>query len=240
MTTVVVQKQAVSHDTRVPRVLSPVPEAVTHFQSTVSLDSTTLSSATTRTAIPQTSSLLYPPDAYCRLSGSPPIYTIDARKLTAALDHIAEQPLPRTNHVFPWLHGLHPENNIQLAFFTKRRRSLRRTPKCWRGITLIKVGGDLTKSRLKGAVAPDEVLGPSGTSFLDVDPREGFSPRNFQIQTAKLAAMSDIVVYGEEGVDRKDLLRTAVNIATAQEDWMVRNDLGRTTKQFNTFILTSK
>lgn len=185
-------------------------------------------------------SLLYPPDAFARVSNSPPIYSINIVTLAAALEYWASQPLPDPNQVFPWLHGLHPENHLQLGFFTNRRRSLRRTPQCWRGITIVKVGGDMSTSRIKGAVAPDEILAPSGWDFLSIDPREGFSVRNFQIQTAKLATLSDIVVYGQDGVSRKQLLEVAERIATAQYRWRNKNDPDRLLPGFHTFILSSE
>ncbi|KAE8352639.1 hypothetical protein BDV28DRAFT_122414 [Aspergillus coremiiformis] len=187
----------------------------------------------------QTSSLLYPPDRYLQLSNSPALYSIDAVTLASALDHWASQPLPDPSKVFPWLHGLHPENSLQLGFFTNRKRSLRRTPRVWRGITILKVGGDLTTARLKGAVSLDEVLAPSTTDFLAVDPREGFSVRNFQIQTGKLAPLSDVVVYGEDGVTRKQLLDVAGRVATAQHRWRVKNDLDQVLPDYNTFVLSS-
>ncbi|KAL2221839.1 hypothetical protein M432DRAFT_600609 [Thermoascus aurantiacus ATCC 26904] len=187
----------------------------------------------------QPSSLLYPPDNFRQLCNSPPIYSIDISALAAALDHLARQPLPEPKQVFPWLHGLHPENHIQLAFFVNRKRSLRRPPKCWRGLTIVKAGGDLTKSRLKGAVSPEEVLAPSGTEFLQADPPEGFSVRNFQIQTAKLASLSDIVVYGEDGMGEMELISLAERFAIAQQDWRIKYDPGQETPLFNTFILSS-
>ncbi|KAB8225254.1 hypothetical protein BDV33DRAFT_163926 [Aspergillus novoparasiticus] len=187
----------------------------------------------------QTSSLLYPPDSYKQLSSSPAVYSIDAVTLEAALDHWASQPLPDPSKVFPWLHGLHPENHLQLGFFTNRKRSLRRIPRVWRGITIIKVGGDLISGRLKGAVSLDEVLAPSTTEFLAVDPREGFSVRNFQIQTAKLAPLSDIVIYGEDGVTRKQLLDVAGRVAAAQHRWRSKNDPEQVLPVYNTFVLSS-
>ncbi|OGM43442.1 putative protein tyrosine phosphatase Pps1 [Aspergillus bombycis] len=186
-----------------------------------------------------TSSLLYPPDNYKQLSSSPAVYSIDAVGLESALDHWASQPLPDPSKVFPWLHGLHPENHLQLGFFTNRKRSLRRIPRVWRGITIIKVGGDLISGRLKGAVSLDEVIAPSTTEFLAVDPREGFSVRNFQIQTAKLAPLSDIVIYGEDGVNRKQLLDVAGRVAAAQHRWRAKNDLEQVLPVYNTFILSS-
>ncbi|KAB8073996.1 hypothetical protein BDV29DRAFT_191309 [Aspergillus leporis] len=187
----------------------------------------------------QTSSLLYPPEGYTQLSNSPPVYSIDAVALASALDHWASQPLPDSSKVFPWLHGLHPENHLQLGFFTNRKRSLRRTPRVWRGITIIKVGGDLSSARLKGAVSLDEVLAPSTADFLAVDPREGFSVRNFQIQTAKLAPLSDVVVYGEDGVTKKQLVDVAGRVAAAQHRWRSKNDADHTLPVYNTFVLSS-
>ncbi|KAI7249263.1 hypothetical protein KC335_g17852, partial [Hortaea werneckii] len=108
----------------------------------------------------ETTSLLYPPSGFDKITNEPPIYSISAEKLSQAIDHLATQPLPAAEQVFPWLHGLHPENQLQLAFFTARKKSLRRTPKCLRGLTIVKAGGDLSHSRLKGAIAADEILCP--------------------------------------------------------------------------------
>jgi dual specificity MAP kinase phosphatase len=185
-------------------------------------------------------SLLYPPDSNVRLSWSnDPIYEIDAAGVAAALDHLARQPLPDPSQVFPWFHGLHPNNHIQLAFFIARRRSLRRIPKCWRGITIVKAGGDLSCSRLKGALAPDEFLvqTSTGTVFRDLDPKEGFSVRNFQIQAAKSAALSDILVYGNDQVEVQNLAR---EVAAAQRAWRQSQEEKSTcVPQYNTFACMS-
>ncbi|KAF9888713.1 tyrosine/serine/threonine protein phosphatase pps1 [Aspergillus nanangensis] len=187
----------------------------------------------------QPSSLLYPPDAFLRVSDSPPVYSIDAVALSAAVQHFASQPLPDPNLVFPWLHGLHPDNHLQLGFFTNRKRSLRRTPKCWRGLTIIKVGSDLTTARIKGAVAPEEILIPSRKEFPIVDPREGFSVRNFQIQTAKLAPLSDLIIYGDDRLTEKQLRDVAKGIATAQQHWRQMHDPEHLLPVYNTFVLSS-
>ncbi|KAI1610904.1 protein-tyrosine phosphatase [Exophiala viscosa] len=193
-------------------------------------------------AAPKASSLLYPPNNYTKLCNSPPIYGISAKGLAEALEHHASQPLPNPTTVFPWLHGLHPENSIQLAFFVARKKSLRKIPKGLRGITIIKAGGDLSRSRIKGAVAPDEILNLSdsnGRGFLECDPREGFSVRNFHIQAAKLALVSDIVVYGDEDTDHRIIKSVAERTASVQRRW--RKDLescGQTPETFNTFVLT--
>jgi dual specificity MAP kinase phosphatase len=144
--------------------------------------------------------------------------------------------------MFPWLHGLHPENHIQLAFFVARKRSLRRVPKNVRGLTIIKAGGDLSRARIKGAIAPDEVLSlcdDSNKGFLDCDPREGFSVRNFHIQAAKLAQISDIIVYGDEKTDHRIIKSVAERTALVQRRW--RKDLectGQLPENYNTFVLT--
>jgi dual specificity MAP kinase phosphatase len=185
-------------------------------------------------------SLLYPPDRFKKLSKSPPVYSIDGATLAAALDHLATQALPDPKQVFPWLHGLHPFNGVQSAFFVNRRRSLRRIPKCLRALTLVSLDGDLTKSRLRGAVALDEILDHSGTEFIEADPVYGFSVRNFHIQTAKLAPLSDIVIYAERGTNPSHLLEAAQKVAFAQQNWRMKHDPAQEIPLFNTFILSGK
>lgn len=162
----------------------------------------------------QQQSLLFPPDRFPKIDIGPlTIYKLDASLIASAIDHLARQPLPEASQVFPWLHGLHPQNHLQLAFFTQRRKSLRFTPQCLRGITIVKADGDLSTSRLKGAISAKEFMRPGTAEFLDIDPQEGFSVRNFQIQAAKVATVSDIIVYGED----EDLVRKlASEIAAAQ------------------------
>ncbi|RAH44439.1 tyrosine/serine/threonine protein phosphatase PPS1 [Aspergillus brunneoviolaceus CBS 621.78] len=249
MATVVVQQHTLRHSTPPPsgitpalnlnRTSSPIPNKHLPVCPTgpSPVSAHTPSPAGSGNATLQAPSLLHPPDAFLQLSQSPPIYSLDRASLAAALDHWASQPLPDPSQVFPWLHGLHPANHLQVGFFTNRRRSLRRLPICWRGITIVKVGGDLSRARIKGAVSPDEVLGPSGREFLAVDPREGFSVRNFQIQTAKLAPLSDIIVYGEDNVSQNQILDIAARLATAQYHWRLKNDLEQSLPSYNTFIL---
>ena len=147
--------------------------------------------------------------------------------------------MPDPSQVFPWFHGLHPCNHIQQAFFIARRRNLRKTPKCLRGITIVKAGGDLSCSRLKGALAQDEFLLQAGNSsvFREVDPREGFSVRNFQIQAAKSTMVSDIIVYGDDEIEVQKL---AKDCAVAQQSWReTHEEKGHELPQFNTFACTS-
>jgi dual specificity MAP kinase phosphatase len=187
----------------------------------------------------QQASLLYPPDKYvCLESGTLSLYKIDAAGVSVAIEYISRQPLPEPAQVFPWLHGLHPHNHIQQAFFIARRRALRKTPCCLRGVALVKADGDLNVSRLKGALAPQEFLQPgSAGEFQDVDPREGFSVRNFQIQGAKSAMTSDIIVYGEDDVMVRKL---GWDIAAAQHRWREKHEShGHNLPEYNTFICVS-
>lgn len=185
-------------------------------------------------------SLLYPPDRFKKLCKEPPIYAIDASTLAAAIEHLASQPLPDPKQVFPWLHGLHPDNHMQSAFFVNRKRSLRRVPKCLRALTIVKAGGDLSRCRIKGAVAPEEILENSGCELIEADPPEGFSVRNFHIQAAKLAPLSDIVIYGDEDTDRSRVITLAERVSMAQQNWRFRHDPTAETAPFNTFILSSE
>ncbi|WQF81477.1 Putative Dual specificity protein phosphatase [Colletotrichum destructivum] len=184
----------------------------------------------------QQSSLLYPPSKFSKYeSGSVAVYTICPADVAAAVDYISRQPLPDPNQVFPWFHGLHPHNHIQQAFFIARHRSLRKTPTCVRGVTLVKADGDLSVARLKGAIAPQEFIHlTAAPDFLDVDPRDGFCVRNFQIQAAKAAMLSDIVVYGEDDAAVRKL---GLDIATAQLRWRQRHETqGHTIPEYNTFL----
>ncbi|KAJ5152385.1 hypothetical protein N7492_010680 [Penicillium capsulatum] len=251
MTTVVVQQQhPLQHSTpppspiptalAVPRRASPIPNKHLPVCPTGPSPAESVpESPASRTAHDQPSSLLSPPDAFVRIthSPSPVVFAIDGETLAAAIDHAASQPLPDPSQMYPWLHGLHPENHLQVGFFSSRKRASRRAPNCWRGITVVKLGGDLGKARIKGAVSANEVLSPS-SRFLLADPPEGFSVRNFHIQTAKLAAMSDIVVYGEDGSSKAELLALAEDFATAQRAWRTKYDPMQERPAYNTFVAT--
>lgn len=169
-------------------------------------------------------SLLYPPDGYNRVDAGPlAIYQISAAQVADALEFGSTQPLPPPSLVFPWLHGLHPLNHMQQTFFTGQRGSVRKPPSCLRGITLVKADGNLCASRLKGAIAPDEFLQPGlAAEFVDPDPPDGFSVRNFQIQPAKWALVSDIIVYGDDSTHTR---RVAWEIAAAQRQWRDKNSI---------------
>jgi dual specificity MAP kinase phosphatase len=188
----------------------------------------------------ETSSTTYPPEKYCvEFCNDPPVYTITADRMAEALEHMATQPLPSPEKVFPWLHGLHAENQIQLAFFASRRKASRKVPNCIRSLTIVKTGGDLTVSKIKGAIAADEILvsgSDNSPTFIECDPRDGFSVRNFQIQACKLAMVSDIIVYGDQKTHPNDTIALAKIISKAQRQHEARNDYPA--GLFNTFMLS--
>jgi dual specificity MAP kinase phosphatase len=189
-------------------------------------------------------SLLHPPEHYMGLCNSPPIYAIDAPGLAAALNFTSRQPLPDIDQLFPWAHGLHPDNGLQLSFFYARKKSARRTPTCYRGICIVRVGRDVTKSRLKGAIIPEEILPPNPQTpgFLCVDPREGFGVRNFHIQVGKFTGLSDIVVYGDDDTDPSEVMRVAKRISAAQLHYRAQcqSNSGRGFPKYNTFVVESE
>ncbi|CAK7267457.1 tyrosine/serine/threonine protein phosphatase pps1 [Sporothrix epigloea] len=127
---------------------------------------------------------------------------------------------------------------MQQSFFSQRRRTMRKTPCCLRGLTIVKANGQLHTSRLKGAIAPSEFLQTGANAdFLDVDPTEGFSVRNFQIQTAKTAMTSDIIVYGDVDAAVQAMGWT---IANAQQNWRKKHDSeDNTLPVYNTFVCVS-
>jgi dual specificity MAP kinase phosphatase len=192
-------------------------------------------------------SILHPVPSSCKtVHGAPQVYSIDPETLVDALNHIATTPLPLPKHVFPWLHGLHEDNEMQVGYFTNNNKKALTTPKGLRSITLVKCGGDLSKARLKGAIAPCEVLAPTGKSdpvFFDVDPKEGFSCRNFHIQIVKMAMVSDIVVYGDDATMKKDVKELGISIASAQQrhrEKMIAKTGDDHVAKFNTFVLSGR
>lgn len=126
---------------------------------------------------------------------------------------------------------------MQQTFFTGRRGSILKPPSGFRAVTLVKADGDLANSRLKGAIAPDEFMkNGSAAEFIDPDPSDGFSVRNFQIQASKMALVSDIIVYGEDSPRTK---RVAWDIAAAQKKWQEQNGIhADPIQEYNCFLCT--
>jgi len=218
---------------------SPGPAPGAHQQAPVTPPDT----PPTKHSFLQTFSPLHPANAHPRINKSPPVYSIDASTLAKALDYQATQQLPDANQVFPWLHGLHPNNQVQLTFFIARRKSVRATPKCLRGLTIVKVGEDTTQSKLRGALTEEEILltqAQGSANFLEVDPRDGFSVRNFQIQATKMAMVSDIVLYRDKNTSEKRLRDLAKKISSAQRAYEQKRTVTEAdVPSLHTFILNN-
>ncbi|KAK9343335.1 hypothetical protein V1522DRAFT_236349 [Lipomyces starkeyi] len=181
-------------------------------------------------------SLLNPAGQYPAISTSPPVRGLRASQLADALSYAAHQPLPHAQHVFPWLHGLHPENELQLTFLDPSLSHVRGCPSTFRNITLVKLGS-LGSCKLRGTVShkeflPDVSSGQEG--FLNLDPVRGVGLRNFDIQVAKIATLSDIVVYSKKGQPTDGLLGLAKRISQAQ---LYHRSITPGCPEFNTFIV---
>lgn len=100
------------------------------------------------------------------------------------------------------------------------------------------------RSRLKGAISADEFLDSRAKNnpvFLDVDPKDGFSVRNFQIQAAKMAMVSDIVIYRSEDVTNDEFHGLAKSISKAQRVYEERRAVSEEGfGQFHTFVVNSE
>lgn len=214
---------------------------------------TTPSSSDSSSADTPASSLLHPPTGYPKLYEDPTVYGLTAHSLSEALHHVSTLPLPGAHKVFPWLHGLTAENQVQLSFFRGLNKNpVPPIPQCLRGVTIVKAGGNLSFSKLKGAIAPDELLLPpetcvnrhadhceGGPCFMDADPLRGFSVRNFKIQCCKMATVSDIVVYGDDSTPRHEVEALASLVSRAQQTWQKKVDSSSFDERpFNTFLLT--
>lgn len=163
------------------------------------------------------SSRLYPPDSYPSIFEAPPLRAIDAAGVAAALNHTATQPLPNPDEIFPWAHGFHPENHMQMEFFNARKKTVKKAPTCVRLVTVVKVDGDLSSAKLKGAVMPDDIICADGQpQFVSLDPQAGFCVRNFHIQVGKFATLSDIIVYGGPDTSTEEVAEVAKRISAAQ------------------------
>jgi len=83
-----------------------------------------------------------------------------------------------------------------------------------------------------------EEVNQEQSDFIDIDPKDGFGVRNFQIQACKVATVSDIVVYGDARTSREDVEALVCRISRAQAAWQRKMSAGESVRLFNTFVLT--
>jgi len=128
-----------------------------------------------------------------------PVYAITAEQYNRLQDTYLTSPLPN-DILFPWLHGVNGSSYQQCLFFGIRQCLV----PIHRGLTLVHADDALpNQNRLVGSVLPNEIL-TAGESpdFLDTTESElGINLRNFRIQVARYATVSDIVVYGTGAID---------------------------------------
>lgn len=174
-----------------------------------------------------------------------PIHIISASQLDSVYRHYLSRELEhvQSDLLFPWLHGVDGTNYQQNLFFGLKRRAL--LPK-YRGMMIVHVDGqsngqvssamspmaasalavmETSLASLAGSVHIDDILVPGEARFLDtvrpnqasLQPANGINLRNFSIQVAKYATISDIVVVGPHArPDDVHVLHAAERIARAQ------------------------
>ncbi|KAJ2959200.1 hypothetical protein NQZ79_g5272 [Umbelopsis isabellina] len=129
-----------------------------------------------------------------------PIYAITADQYNHIQNTYFATPLPN-DILFPWLHGVSGRSYQQCLFFGIRQCLV----PVHRGLTIVHADAAFpNESRLVGSVLPSEILACNGDSsdFLDTTETElGINLRNFRIQVARYATISDIVVYGSGAID---------------------------------------
>jgi dual specificity MAP kinase phosphatase len=91
-----------------------------------------------------------------------------------------------------------------------------------RGVTVVQAEEQTSKSLLVGSIYPSDIFNPPVSNdgerrgFLKINDSEVVNLRNFKIQVTKYATLSDIVVYGENGLS-DTVLEIAKQAAWAQQ-----------------------
>ena len=104
-----------------------------------------------------------------------------------------------------------------------------------------------SKSLLVGSIYPSDIFNPpipndgennyhEPRGFLKISDSEGINLRNFKIQVAKYATLSDIVVYGENGLN-DTVLEIAKQAAWAQQALREENPNGI---DYEVFVILGK
>ncbi|GEQ72674.1 hypothetical protein JCM33374_g6361 [Metschnikowia sp. JCM 33374] len=97
---------------------------------------------------------------------------ISPKQLSQAFSWYFNNPLPPTNHMFPWLHGLHPENFAQSSFFGSQSKNhipliskdfslTCAKPEQARFIMCVEISGPTSRGKpniLRNTVAVEEIL----------------------------------------------------------------------------------
>ncbi|KAF0530561.1 Dual specificity protein phosphatase PPS1 [Gigaspora margarita] len=167
-------------------------------------------------------------DAFPQVNEEPPIRALTASQYYLIHETYYSTPLP--NDLFPWLHGIDGTNPIQNSFFGLKLQEECPVP-IHRGVIVVQAE-EMARSQLVGSVLPTDILdygNPddpeddcSARGFLKIMDSEGINLRNFKIQVAKYATISDIIVYGENGLN-ENVLNIAKQMAWAQKKFKEEN-----------------
>ncbi|CAG8564283.1 6719_t:CDS:2, partial [Scutellospora calospora] len=160
-------------------------------------------------------------DSFPLVNEDPPIRALTISQYYLIHETYYTTPLP--NDLFPWLHGIDGKNPIQNNFFGLNNQEEYPVP-IHRGVTVVQAEGaeECLRSQLLGSVLPTDILDYGDSNdcsvrgFLKVSDCEGINLRNFKIQVAKYATISDIIVYGENGLN-ENVLNIAKQMAWAQQ-----------------------
>lgn len=93
--------------------------------------------------------------------------------------------------------------------------------------------------RLVSSLPASAILSTSSNSFNLPEPKsfQTVNLRQFALQAPKYASVSDVVVYGENGID-ESVVETAARVAEAQEiEWRKRGGKG---VRYNVFVISGE
>ncbi|GBC08706.1 hypothetical protein RclHR1_08320005 [Rhizophagus clarus] len=169
-------------------------------------------------------------DVFPFVCEDPPIRALSGSQYYLIHEAYHSSPLPN-DILFPWLHGVDGSNPAQNSFF-----GIQESPvPLHRGVTVVQAEEQTSKSLLVGSVYPSDIFNPpipngddnchERRSFLKMNDGEGINLRNFKIQVSKYVTLSDIVVYGENGLN-DTVLEIAKQAAWAQHALREENPNG--------------
>ncbi|RIA98714.1 hypothetical protein C1645_749074 [Glomus cerebriforme] len=170
-------------------------------------------------------------DVFPFVCEDPPIRALSGSQYYLIHEAYHSSPLPN-DILFPWLHGVDGTSPAQNSFF-----GIQESPvPLHRGVTVVQAEEQTSKCLLVGSVYPSDIFNPpilndgdhschELRTFLKMNDSEGINLRNFKIQVAKYATLSDIVVYGENGLN-DSVLEIAKQAAWAQQALREENPNG--------------
>ncbi|CAG8591254.1 1243_t:CDS:2 [Ambispora gerdemannii] len=157
-------------------------------------------------------------DAFPLVCEDPPIRALTSSQYYLINEAYYTNPLPN-DILFPWLHGVDGTNHQQNMFFNVKNCKVPEH----RGLTIVQAEENSLKSQLVGSVYPSDILNHPPNEdenafrgFLNIQEEDAINLRNFKIQVAKYATLSDVVVYGEHGLNDQ-VLQIAKQVAWAQQ-----------------------